>query len=184
MVHQELSIVPDLDVGENIFLGREPMNALNPVDRRTLYDRADDLLARLGLDLSAQTPCSKLNVGTRQIIEIARAVSRDCKVLILDEPTSALTDSEQQRLFEFVNRLKAHRIAILYVSHKLDEIRMLSDTVTVMCDGRRLATMATTELDHARMVELMVGHAIVNGQEAAPPRGEVGLEPAAGEVAT
>jgi ABC-type sugar transport system ATPase subunit len=176
MVHQELSIVPDLDVGENIFLGREPMTALNLVDRRALYDQADDLLARLGLDLSAQTPCSALSVGARQIIEIARAVSRDCKVLILDEPTSALTDSEQQRLFESVNRLKAHRIAILYVSHKLDEIRMLSDTVTVMRDGRCVTTLATTELDHARMVELMVGHAIVKGQVAAPPQGEVGLE--------
>jgi ribose transport system ATP-binding protein len=174
MVHQELSIVPDLDVGENIFLGREPMAILNLVDRRELYERCEGLLAELKLGLSPRTRCSALSVGARQMIEIARAISRESKVLILDEPTSALTTHEQRRLFEFIDHLKGRGIGVLYVSHRLGEIRELADTVTVLRDGKRVATMPTRDLDHAALVELMVGHAITDAAAAAPPQGEIG----------
>ncbi len=106
MVHQELSIVPDLEVGENIFLGREPMAGFDFVRRSEIYERSQKLLGEFGLDVSAQTRCSELSVGARQMIEIARAVSRESKILILDEPTSALTAPEQHRLFEFIDHLK------------------------------------------------------------------------------
>jgi ABC-type sugar transport system ATPase subunit len=176
MVHQELSIVPDLDVSENIFLGREPMARLNLVDRRELYRRSEQLLAELKLDLPARTRCSTLSVGNRQMIEIARAISRESKILILDEPTSALTTHEQQRLFEFIDHLKKRGIGILYVSHRLGEIRALADTVTVLRDGKRVATMPASDLRQATLVEMMVGHAVTEAAPAAAPQGEIGFE--------
>jgi ABC-type sugar transport system ATPase subunit len=176
MVHQELSIVPDLDVSENIFLGREPMARLNLVDRRELYRRSEELLKELKLDISARRRCSTLSVGTRQMIEIARAISRESKVLILDEPTSALTTHEQRRLFEFIDHVKGRGIGVLYVSHRLGEIRELADTITVLRDGERVASMPARQLDHAALVEVMVGHAISDAAAGAPPKGEVGFE--------
>ena len=154
MVHQELSIIPDLNVAENMFLGREPLRSLGIIRRQELYDSAERLLAELNLDASAHTRCSTLSVGARQMIEIAQAISRDAKLLILDEPTSALSEAEQERLFSFIAQLKARSIGILYISHKLDEIQTLSDTVTVLRDGKRVTTLPIKELDHARMVEL------------------------------
>jgi ABC-type sugar transport system ATPase subunit/ABC-type sugar transport system substrate-binding protein len=176
MVHQELSIVPDLDVSENIFLGREPMARLNLVDRRELYARSERLLAELKLDLSARTRCSTLSVGARQMIEIARAVSRESKVLILDEPTSALTTHEQRRLFGFIDHLKGRGIGVLYVSHRLGEIRELADTITVLRDGKLVATLPARGLEHDALVEMMVGHAVADASATAPPQGEVGFE--------
>ena len=176
MVHQELSIIPDLDVAENMFLGREPSHGLGVIRRRELYDRTQKLLSDLDLDVSARARCAMLSVGVRQMIEIAQAISRNCKLLILDEPTSALSEAEQERLFAFINQLKARGIGILYVSHKLDEVQALSDTVTVMRDGKRVTTLPTAELDHMRMVELMVGHVIKKGQVPAPPQQEVALD--------
>jgi inositol transport system ATP-binding protein len=176
MVHQELSIIPDLDVAENMFLGREPLSSLGIIRRQKLYDSTEKLLAELNLDASAHTRCSTLSVGARQMIEIAQAISRDAKLLILDEPTSALSEAEQERLFSFIAQLKARSIGILYISHKLDEIQTLSDTVTVLRDGKRVTTSSIKELDHARMVELMVGHSIAKGAAPAPPQAEVTFE--------
>lgn len=176
MVHQELSIIPDLDVAENMFLGREPVRSLGVVRRQELYDRTQKLLADLDIDVSARTRCATLSLGARQMIEIAQAISRNSKLLILDEPTSALSQSEQGRLFAFLNQLKTRAIGILYVSHKLDEVQALSDTVTVMRDGKRVTTVPTRELDHMRLVELMVGHVIKKGEMPAPPGSEITLE--------
>ena len=176
MVHQELSIVPDLDVSENIFLGREPMARLNLVDRRELYARSERLLEELKLDLSARTRCSTLSVGARQMIEIARAISRESKVLILDEPTSALTTGEQRRLFGFIDHLKGRGIGVLYVSHRLGEIRELADTITVLRDGKLVATLPASGLEHGALVEMMVGHAVTDASVAIPPQGEIGFE--------
>ena len=176
MVHQELSIIPDLDVAENMFLGREPLNGVGMIRRQELYDSTEKLLAELNLDASSHTRCSSLSVGARQMIEIAQAISREAKLLILDEPTSALSEAEQERLFSFIARLKARSIGILYISHKLDEIQALSDTVTVLRDGKRVTTLPINELDHARMVELMVGHSITKGAAPAAPQSEITLE--------
>jgi ABC-type multidrug transport system ATPase subunit len=110
------------------------------------------------------------------MIEIARAISRESKVLILDEPTSALTTHEQRQLFEFIEHLKGRGIGVLYVSHRLGEIRELADTVTVLRDGKRVATRSARELDHTALVELMVGHVVAEAAAAAPPHGEIGFE--------
>ena len=177
MVHQELSIIPDLDVGENIFVGREPTARLNLVDRRKLYESAERLLTELKFDVSARTLCSTLSVGTRQMIEIARAISLDSKILILDEPTSALTSHEQQRLFGLINRLKQRGIGILYVSHRLGEVRELADTITVLRDGRRVSTMPAREVSHDALVEMMMGHPVRESETFAPSsQGALGLE--------
>lgn len=176
MVHQELSVIPDLDVGENIFLGREPLTQLNLVRRRELYARAEEVLAELKLDVSARALCSTLSVGARQMIEIAQAVSRRARILILDEPTSALSETEQERLFEFIERLQARGLGILYVSHKLDEVKRLSDTVTVLRDGALVTTLPTLELDHGKMVELMVGHVVTRGPPTVAPSDAIGVE--------
>jgi rhamnose transport system ATP-binding protein len=176
MVHQELSIVPDLDVGENIFLGREPLRAANLIDWKELYRRTEKLLAELKLDFSSRTPCSVLNVGARQMVEIARAISRESKVLILDEPTSALTNREQRRLFEFIRHLKGRGIGILYVTHRLGEIRELADVITILRDGMRVTTVPTQQLDHCSLIQMMVGHAISGSTAPAPPQGAAGLD--------
>lgn len=176
MVHQELSVIPDLDVAENIFLGREPLSRLGLVRRRELYDETRRVLSELDLDVSPHTICSRLSVGVRQMIEIAQAISRRSKILILDEPTSALSETEQERLFDFVRRLQTRGLGILYVSHKLDEVEMLSDTVTVLRDGKLVAVHPTLDLDPGRMVELMVGHVVTKGAPPAAPRAEMGLE--------
>jgi rhamnose transport system ATP-binding protein len=176
MVHQELSIVPDLDIGENIFLGREPLGALNLIDWQKLYLRTDKLLAELKLDFSARTPCSALNVGSRQMVEIARAISRESKILILDEPTSALTTREQRRLFEFIRHLKGRGIGILYVTHRLGEIRELADVITILRDGQRVTTVPTHHLDHSSLIQMMVGHAVSASTAPAPPQGAAGLD--------
>ena len=176
MVHQELSIIPDLDVAENIFLGREPMTPYGVVRRRELYAHTERVIKELALELSARDLCSTLSVGARQMIEIAQAVSRRARLLILDEPTSALTESEQEKLFEFIRRLQATGIGILYVSHKLDEVQLLSDTVTVMRDGALVTTLPTSALDQGNMVQLMVGHSVTLGSPAVPPSDAIGLE--------
>jgi ABC-type sugar transport system ATPase subunit len=110
------------------------------------------------------------------MVEIARAVSADCKVLILDESTSALSETEQSRLYQLIERLKTRRIGILYISHKLDEVRQLSDTLTVMRDGRRVATVPTAAVDHGEMVEMMVGRIHATASAASPASGAIGLQ--------
>lgn len=176
MVHQELAIVPDLDVSENIFLGREPLLGGGLLRRDQMEREAARVLGDLGLHIPVRTLCSKLSVGVRQMIEIARAVSRESLVLILDEPTSALSESEQSRLFALIAQLRARGIGILYISHKLDEVQALSDTITVMRDGSRVATVPSHTLDSARMIEMMVGHVITQQPPAAAPQNEIGLE--------
>src|SRR5690349_13715188 len=117
------------------------------------------------------------SASARQMVEIARAVSRESKILILDEPTSALTTREQQRLFEFIDHLKGRGIGILYVSHRMGEVRELADTITVLRDGKRVATLPARELNQAALVEMMLGHAVTEAAAlVAPPQGQVGLE--------
>ncbi len=177
MVHQELSILPDLDVAENLFIGREPTTA-GLVRRGELYSRADRLLADLGLDIPARSLCVDLPVGSRQLIEIARAASAETattegRILILDEPTSALSVTEQEKLFQLIRELTARGIGVLYVSHRLSEVLALADTITVLRDGRIVATRPAEGLDQATLVEMMLGHrlatedAVAETQEAA-----------------
>ena len=170
MVHQELSILPDLDVAENLFIGREPTTA-GLVRRDELYARAERLLADLGLDIPARTLCVDLPVGSRQLIEIARAASAETategRILILDEPTSALSVTEQGKLFQFIRELTARGIGVLYVSHRLSEVLSLADTITVLRDGRLVATRPAEGLDQATLVEMMLGHRLATEEPVA-----------------
>ena len=156
MVHQELSVIDDLDVAENIFLGREPVKVGGLTHRNKLELDARNLLNRLDLDWSVRTMCGALSVGERQMVEIARAISWEESVLILDEPTSALSQREQKALFDLIGRLKADGLGILYISHRLDEIMNLADMVTVLRDGRNVGTLKRGEFDHEALIQLML----------------------------
>ena len=160
MVHQELSILEDLDIAENIFLSREPRGWTGLVDRSAMGQAAAAILRELRLDLPVRAICRQLSVGERQMVEIARAVSRQCSVLILDEPTAALSRREQDALFELIAQLKAKGLGILYISHRLDEIMSLADVVTVLRDGRIAGDLTRGAFDHAELIRMMLGRPV------------------------
>jgi ABC-type sugar transport system ATPase subunit len=176
MVHQELSVIEDLDVAENIFLGREPAYGAGLTDRGKLDRTAKELLQRLDLDWPVRIKCSALSVGEKQMVEIARAISWDANVLILDEPTSALSQREQHALFELIEKLKANGLGILYISHRLDEILQLADTVTVLRDGKNAGELQRGEFDHAALIETMIGRVIEKTASAETTQGDKVLE--------
>lgn len=158
MVLQELNVIGTLSVAENIYLSRLP-RTLGFVRFHELEQAASKALARVGLEkLSPSTPARELGVGQQQLVEIAGALVQNCKVLILDEPTAALTDPEIDQLFENVRRLQADGVGIIYISHRMDEIRRIANSVTVLRDGKRVATHAAAEATPAELVREMVGH--------------------------
>ncbi|WP_218104084.1 sugar ABC transporter ATP-binding protein [Thermogemmatispora onikobensis] len=161
MVHQEFALAPHLSVAENLFLGREPLR-FGFIRRRRELAEARHLLAQVGLDLDPRRLVASLSVAEQQLVEIARAISFNARVLILDEPTATLTEQEIARLFEVIRQLTARGVAILYISHRLDEIFQIADCVTVMRDGRVVATLPRAELSEQKLVQLMVGRAITN----------------------
>src|SRR5581483_9470307 len=136
MTFQELNLLPNLTVAENIFLGREPLNRLGLIDYRRMNRRAEALLRELDLDVPPATPVGRLRVGQQQVVEIARALSLDPVVVIMDEPTSALTGHEVEVLFGVIGRLKARGVAIAYITHKFEELPRIGDGAIVMRDGR------------------------------------------------
>ncbi len=161
MVHQEFALAPDLSVDENLFIGAEP-GALGWVSRRRERRRAGELLRRVGLDVDPGTRVGRLSTAQQQRVELAKALAVDARVLILDEPTASLTERETAELFGIIGELTAEGIAVLYISHRLDEIFEIGDRVTVMRDGAVVATSAVGDLDEARLVELMVGRDVGN----------------------
>jgi simple sugar transport system ATP-binding protein len=162
-VYQRSMVVPSLSVGENIFLNR---NDGSLVRWRGLRRRARQLLLEWGFDLDVNQPAGELSVEQKQIVEIARALSIGARFLILDEPTASLESSAIERLFERVRRMKENGVAILYISHHLEEIYEICDTVTVLRDGARIVTAPVAELDHDRLVAAMVGGELARAQEA------------------
>jgi ABC-type sugar transport system ATPase subunit len=159
VVHQELSLVRELSIAENIFLGREPRR-FGVIRSEELYSRATAVLAELQLDLEAHVPVGHLGIGQQHLVEIAKALSRDARILILDEPTAALTESEAEILFAILERLRARGAGIVYISHKLDEVFRLSDRITVLRDGRCVSTDPASALDKPRVIARMVGREI------------------------
>jgi len=162
IVHQELSLVPQLSVGENIFPGRLPTNALGMVRYGQLFKEARVALDRLNLDIDPRTPLNALSVANQQLVEIAKVLSTDCKVLILDEPTSALTDSEAETLLDLLREVAASGVGILYISHKLNEIFALANRITVLRDGEYIGTRVTDEVSVEQIIQMMVGREIGN----------------------
>lgn len=159
IVQQELNLIPTLSVAENLLLTRLPTTA-GVIRWRELRERATRALARVGLtDLSPQRRLGELGVGTQQMVEIAGALDRHCRLLILDEPTAALTAAESETLFDWLGHLRNQGVAIVYISHRLDEVKRLADRLSVLRDGRLVGTYDGDEVTTERMVELMSGDA-------------------------
>jgi ribose transport system ATP-binding protein len=156
IIHQELELVDTLDVAANIFLGREP-SRYGLIDVRWMWKNAQAMLDRLGLRISPRMLVSELSLAHRQMIEIARALSLNARILLMDEPTSSLTAVETQRLLQIVGELRAQGICVIYISHRLAEVKQVADRVVVLRDGKNAGVLRGGEIHHDRMIQLMVG---------------------------
>lgn len=156
LIHQELNLADNLQVGANIFLGREPQR-LGFINKRSIREQAAKILEKVGLDIPPKTPLKSLPIGKQQMVEIAKALSFDARVLIMDEPTSSLSSHESQQLFKLIHELRNRGISVIYISHRLGEVKELADRVTVLRDGANAGELTRDEITHDNMVRLMVG---------------------------
>jgi ribose transport system ATP-binding protein len=157
IIHQELNLIPQLTIAENIFLGREFVNALGMINWQKMFSEADKLLRRLNVDYSSRRFVHELSIGDRQLIEIAKVLSFNSRVIIMDEPTDALTDTETESLFSVIRELISQGCGIVYISHRLKEIFDICHDVTVMRDGQFIAEQPVADIDEDRLIEMMVG---------------------------
>lgn len=179
IIHQELNLIPHLTVAQNIFIGREPRRRPRfLLDEKELNERAQRLLESVKLDVDPRARVADLTIAKQQLVEIAKALSYNSQVLIMDEPTSALSDAEIQELFRIIRELKAKGVGIVYISHRMDEIKQICDRVTVMRDGRTIGTVNAQEVSVDQIVSMMVGREIYATAQPAPNEGasEVVLE--------
>jgi len=156
IIYQELNLVPHLSAGENIFLGREPMLAAGVIDRKTLFEKSRQILGDLGVRIDVRQPVKQLGVAQQQMVEVAKALSLDAKILIMDEPTSALTQREINELFTTIRRLKSKGVSIIYISHRLEELFEVGDRVTVLRDGKLVGTVDISATNKAELIRMMV----------------------------
>ncbi|HEX3998766.1 MAG TPA: sugar ABC transporter ATP-binding protein [Pirellulales bacterium] len=178
IIHQELNLVEQLSSAANIFLGRERHNRLGLLDDRGMERSAAGLLEQLECQISASEPVGSLRVGDQQLIEIAKALSLESEILIMDEPTSALTETETARLFRIMRRLRERGVTILYISHKMDEVFALADRITILRDGQHVRTVDRAAISPRDVTHLMVGREIQEthlgeGRQPGPPVLEV-----------
>ncbi|MEZ5344809.1 MAG: xylose ABC transporter ATP-binding protein [Pyrinomonadaceae bacterium] len=159
IIFQELSLVKELTVAENIFLGREP-SKFGVINWGEVYQKSSQLLKDLNLPLNPRTVVGNLGIGQQQLVEIAKALSHKAKILVLDEPTAALTESEVETLFAILKDLKSRGVGMIYISHKLDEVFMMSDRITVLRDGQTVGTESALALDKDKVIALMVGREV------------------------
>lgn len=159
MIHQEILMIPELTVAQNIYLGRESKRAFL-LDEKAIIQQAEELLSSMGLDIQVRTKAKYLSIAELQLIEIAKAVSNNASVIIMDEPSSALSEKEVEILFKIIKDLKNKGVAIIYISHKMEEIYQISDRITVLRDGQFIATKNTAYLDKNSLIALMVGREI------------------------
>jgi inositol transport system ATP-binding protein len=176
IIYQELNLMPNLTVAENVFIGREP-SRFTFVNWRQLHQQTTELMQRLGIDLSPTTLVSNLSVAAQQMVEIARALSVRSRVIIMDEPTSALTDNEVQHLFAIMRDLKAQGLGLIFISHRMDEIFEICDRITVLRDGELVGTRNVADITSDDLIQMMVGRPVSElfGQGANVP-GDVVLE--------
>ncbi len=170
-IHQELNVLDNIDVAGNVFLGREPTwTPFRLIDRQRIYNDTEPYLKRLGLDISSRTPVRDLSIAQRQMVEIAKALSLNARIIIMDEPTSSLTLTETERLLQLVVELKSQGVSVIYISHRLGELDSCADRVVVLRDGKNAGELSSDEIDHDEMVRMMVGRDIDSFYVA--PKGE------------
>jgi ribose transport system ATP-binding protein len=159
LIHQELMLAPNLDIASNIFLGNEPGGGalMKPLRSGEMNARAAALIKRVGLTLSVRTPVEHLTAGQMQMVEIAKALSVDARIIIMDEPTSSLTAGESAELFKIIHQLRAEGIGIIYISHRMEEVMALADRITVLRDGRYVGDLTRAEATQDKIVAMMVG---------------------------
>jgi len=173
VIYQEFTLVPVLSAAENIFLGEYILNGI-ALDRKTMEAKARELFERLHVSIDPKVKVADLTTGFQQIVEIAKAISKDAKILIMDEPSAPLTITEVEAMYEIVDRLKAEGVTILYISHRMEEIFRLSDRVTIIRDGRYIATANTDDTNKQQLIKLMVGREL---SENYPERDKTAKEP-------
>ncbi len=171
IIHQELNLIPELTIAENIFLGREPLGAFRKIDKRFLYEKASEFLKILDVKEDPRKKVSELSIGKQQMVEIAKALSLDAEVIIMDEPTDALTDKETASLFKVINSLRNNGKSIIYISHRLQEIFEICDYVTVLRDGQFIGERKVSDISEDDLIEMMVGRKLTEQY----PRVEVPL---------
>lgn len=159
MIHQELNLLPYMTIAENIFLGREP-TTLGVVNRAEMRERARQLIRSIGLDIEPNTVVERLGTGQQQMVEIMKALSLGATVIVMDEPTSSLTDHEARLLFRLIERLKEDNVAVIYISHRLAEVFEIGDYITILRDGGRVGFFRAEEVDYATVIRHMVGREI------------------------
>lgn len=162
IIHQELVLVPWLSIAENMFLGREPLNKVGLVDYGKMNSEAKKYLVDFGLDLDPLAPIAKLNIAQQQMVEIVKAISFSSNIVVMDEPTSSLSDKEAEALFESIRKLKARGVGIIYISHRMSELDIVADRVTVLRDGQYVATKNVKETTTDDLIALMVGRSMTN----------------------
>ncbi|TAL01890.1 MAG: sugar ABC transporter ATP-binding protein [Verrucomicrobia bacterium] len=200
-IHQELNVLDNLDVAANVFLGREPkIGPFQLINRKKIHADTEPYLKRLGLDVSSRTRLDKLSLAQQQMVEIAKALSLNARIIIMDEPTSSLTLTETERLLQLIGELRASGVSVIYISHRLGEVEHCADRVAVLRDGKNAGEIGKAEISHDRIVGLMVGrdiksfyvesHAtktpgylkIRNARSSRYPQKNVGFDAARGEI--
>jgi ribose transport system ATP-binding protein len=169
IIYQELNLLPDLNVAQNVFLGREPKGPLGLVNDREQVARAREVLHRLGVDIDPRDRLGRLSVAQQQMVEIAKALSLNAKVVIMDEPSATLGGKDLERLFEVIQALKQQGVAVIYISHRISEIFEIADRVTVFKDGKVVGTFLVSDIDRPSLVRMMIGRSLA---ETFPPRAE------------
>ncbi|MGW8820871.1 sugar ABC transporter ATP-binding protein [Paenibacillus lautus] len=173
MIHQELNLAPDLTVAQNIFIGREPRRKLRLfLDDRALHRQVKELFERMGLDMDPSIKVSELTVAKQQMVEIAKALSYNADVLVMDEPTAALSETEIEDLFRIIRQLRESGVGIVYISHRMDEIKRITDRITVMRDGQYIDTVSTAEITTQDIISKMVGRQIYETSKPERTAGE------------
>ncbi|WP_028220453.1 sugar ABC transporter ATP-binding protein [Paraburkholderia oxyphila] len=176
MIHQELNLLPEMTVAENIWIRREPRGRLGLVNHGALNRQTRELFAQLGIEIDPQTPLGRLSIANRQMVEIAKAVSFDSDLLIMDEPTSAITDKEVEHLFRIIAELKARGKAIIYITHKMDEVFQIADDISIFRDGHHIVTREASRFDKQSLIAAMVGRELTQVfPKETVPIGEVAL---------
>jgi len=173
-IHQELDILDNLDIAANVFLGREPTNRIGLIDTKKIHNDTAPLLKRLGLDIPSSTRLDRLSIAQQQLVEIAKALSLNSRLIIMDEPTSSLTLQETDCLLDLVVELRNQGVSVVYISHRLGEVNRIADRVVVLRDGKNAGELSRAEISHDRIVNLMVGRAIESSYTASAAAKEPG----------